>query len=94
MRWTGEQRRVVYGQLATINGGFEQVRAALGSLGKLPGFDRAELDVLDLLTAEARAACLSYLLNVVESAESDEAGILQKRRLRKPPQLKAGRGDS
>ena len=82
MRWTGEQRRVIYDQLATINGNFEQVRASLALLRRLPGFERAEIDAVALLTNEARAACLSYVLNVMETSETDEAARLQSRRLR------------
>ena len=83
MRWTGEQRRRIYEQLAAMNDNFEQARESLARFRKLPGFERNEIESLQLLTAEARAACLSYLLNVVETAESDEAGSLQARRLRK-----------
>jgi hypothetical protein len=80
MRWTAKQRRQVYEHLAAINSGFDQARTAVRAF---PGFghDRTEIDRLDELIAEARAATLSYLTNVIETVETDEAGRLQNRRL-------------
>ena len=83
MRWTGEERLRVYERLAGIEAGFEQAIGALHAFRKHSGFARSEIKHLDELTAEARAATLSYLINVIENAETDEAGRLQGRRLKR-----------
>ncbi len=85
MRLTAKQRRRVYEHLATINAGLDQARTALRALPRLDD-DRTEIDRLDELTAEARAIILSYLTNVVETIETDEAGRLQNRRLKRERQ--------
>jgi hypothetical protein len=77
MRWTGRQRRQVYEQLAGIEPGFEQAARALRVFGKFRGFERSEIERSSELTAEARAATLSYLTNIIEIVETEEAGRLQ-----------------
>ncbi len=63
--------------------GFEQAVRALGVLRKSAMFDPSEIDQFGDQTAEARAATLSYLLNAIESGETDEAAMLQGRRLKR-----------
>jgi hypothetical protein len=72
----------VYEQLAAIEAGFEQAARALRRFRK-SGFERSEVERLTELTSEARAATLSFLTNVVETAETEEAGRLQGRRLKR-----------
>jgi hypothetical protein len=47
------------------------------------GGEKSEIERFSNLAAEARAATLSYLTNVVETLETDEAARLQARKLRK-----------
>jgi hypothetical protein len=67
----------------SIETGFEQAIRAIGAMRKSPTFDQSEIERLGDLTAEARAATLSYLANVMEAAEADEAARLQGRRLKR-----------
>jgi hypothetical protein len=83
MRWTGRQRQHVYEQVMAIETGFEQAVRGLGSLRKSTGFEESEIERLSDLTAEARAATLSYLTNIIEAAETDAAARLQGRRLKR-----------
>jgi hypothetical protein len=83
MRWTGEQRRHVYEQVMAVQTGFEQALAGLTEFRKCRGFEKSEIDCFRNLAAEARAATLSYLTNVIEAAESDEAALWQSRRLKR-----------
>jgi hypothetical protein len=83
MRWTGEQRHHVYEQVMAIQGGFEQAAVGLRELRKCGGVEKSEIERFSNLAAEARAATLSYLTNVIEGAESDEAALLQSRRLKR-----------
>jgi hypothetical protein len=80
MRWTGEERSKIYEDLRTIDVSLEAAKLSLFEFREVAGFDRSEINLLALLIAEARAACLSYLVNVVESAESEEAAAIQNRR--------------
>jgi hypothetical protein len=73
----------VYEHLLAINVGFEQVRRALTALGRRRGFDDRVLARYGELSEEARAATTSYLLEIIESAETKEAGRLSGRRLRR-----------
>jgi len=83
MRWTGGQRRQVYEHLAEVEAGFEQVARTLRAFRKSGGFVRSEIERLSELAAEARAATLSYLTNIIETLETEEAGRLQARRLKR-----------
>jgi hypothetical protein len=73
----------VYEQLMAIETGFEQAARGLGALRKSAGFDESEIERLRDLIAETRAATLSYLTNVIETAETDEAARLQGRRVKR-----------
>jgi hypothetical protein len=64
----------VYQRLLDLNAGFDQVVRSLAALRKHDGFLAKELDHYAALAKEARAATMSYLLNAMESAETDEAG--------------------
>jgi hypothetical protein len=83
MRWTGGHRRQVYEQLAAVEAGFEQAARALRVFRKSGGFERSEIERLSEMTAESRAATLSYLTNIIETLETAEAGRLQGRRLKR-----------
>lgn len=83
MRWTEKQQRKVYEHLASLNTGFDAARNALAAFRDLRGFERSEIERLFEITAEARAIALSYLTNVIEGVETDEAARLQNRRLRR-----------
>jgi hypothetical protein len=82
MRWTWRQRRQVYEHLAMVEAGLDQAARSLRVFRK-SGFERSEIERLIEITVEARAATLSYLTNVIETAETEEAGRLQGRRLRR-----------
>jgi hypothetical protein len=83
MRWTGKQQRKVYEQLGLLNTGFDLARDALTAIRDLRDFERSEIHRLIELTAEARAATLSYVTGVIENVATDEAAHLQNRRLRR-----------
>ena len=83
MRWTGEQRQHAYELVMAVQTGFEQALAGLTELRKCRGLEKSEIERFSSLAAESRAAILSYLTNVIEAAESDEAALLQSRRLKR-----------
>jgi hypothetical protein len=83
MRWKGEQRQQVYEHVIAIQVGFEQAVQGLGELRKCDAFEMSEIKRLRDLAAEARAATLSYLINIVEALETDEAAQLQGHRLKR-----------
>jgi hypothetical protein len=64
----------VYKHLLDVNAGFDQVVRGLAALRKSDAFLAKELDRFSILTKEARAATNSYLIGVMEKAETDEAG--------------------
>ena len=64
----------VYQHLLGINAGYDQVVRALATVRKHDAFLAKELDNYSALAKEARAATTSYLLNIMESAETIEAG--------------------
>ena len=66
-----------------IETGLAQALQGLGALRKSAMFDQSEMERFTELTAEARAATLSYLLNVIESTETEEAARLQGRRIKR-----------
>jgi hypothetical protein len=72
----------VYEQVIAIETGFEQALRVLRGLRRSTGFEPSEVERLRVLTAEARAATLSYLTSVVETVETDDAARLQSRRLK------------
>jgi hypothetical protein len=55
----------------------------------MAGFDAEELRSYSALAAEARAATLSYLLEVLGESESKEAGRLFRSRRRREARLDA-----
>ena len=70
----------VYEQLFGMNAGFDQVQRALAALKENRWFDRDEMECCRALSAEAQAVINSYLANVIETAESEQAGQLFRRR--------------
>jgi mono/diheme cytochrome c family protein len=73
----------VYLHLWLINRAFERVLKSLDVLRGHPGFRRGEMDRFRNLSQEARAAMNSYLVNVVETAETDKAGRHFRKRIRR-----------
>jgi hypothetical protein len=64
----------VYKHLHDVNVGFNQIIHALAALRKDDAFLAKELDRFSALVKETRAATNSYLIGVIERAETDEAG--------------------
>jgi hypothetical protein len=64
----------VYQHLLNLNAGFDQVVRSLAALRKHDIFQAKELDHYAVLAKEARAATNSYLIGVIERAETEEAG--------------------
>jgi len=74
-------RLKTYEHLLSINTGFELIRNALGAMGRQSLFDRKEVARLEAWSEETRSSINSYLTGVIESAETDAAGRLYRRRL-------------
>ena len=72
----------VYQQLWELEEGFARVHRVLNKMRSIPGFHPPEIARYSALAAEARAATLSYLLEIVGEAESKEAGRLFRSRRR------------
>jgi len=70
-----------YEHLLSINTGFDLIRNALRALGRGTLFDRKELVRFESWSEETRSSINSYLTGVIESAETDAAGRLYRRRL-------------
>lgn len=68
--------RQLYQRLRELDEGFAQVNRALSSMGSFRGFHADELARCSALAEEARAATLSYLLEIVAESESRKAGRL------------------
>ncbi len=64
----------VYKHLLDVNAGFDQVVRSLAVLRKNDAFLAKEIDRYCALAKETRAATNSYLIGVVERAETREAG--------------------
>jgi hypothetical protein len=64
----------VYEHLLQINVAFDQVVRCLAALQKRRQFGVGELDRFRRQSKETRASVNSYLMAIIESAESDEAG--------------------
>jgi hypothetical protein len=64
----------VYKHLFDINAGFDQIIRGLAALRKGDAFLAQELDRYSELAKEVRAATNSYLIGVLERAETSEAG--------------------
>lgn len=64
----------VYQHLLEINAGFDQVVQGLAALRRDPHFQKRELDRYEALAKEARATTNSYIVGVLEHAETAEAG--------------------
>ena len=73
----------MYEQVMAIETGFAQSLQGLGALRKSEIFDQSDIERFTGQAAEARAATLYYVLNVIESAETEEAARLQGRRLKR-----------
>jgi len=57
-----------------MNAGFDQAIQSLAALRRHGGFHRSMLQRLAALSQETRAATNSYLANVIQTAETEEAG--------------------
>ena len=64
----------IYQRLLDVNTGFDQAIRAIGALSKYGAFKRDEIARFSALSKETRAAVNSYLLGVLEGAETAEAG--------------------
>ena len=64
----------VYETLLKINAGFDQAIQSIAALRKHGAFHRGALARFAALSKENRAAATSYILGVIEAAETDEAG--------------------
>ena len=70
----------VYEHLLAVSVGYDQVSRALAALGERPGFKRREIARFSAMAEEARAATTSYLTEVIEIAETEQAGRMYRRR--------------
>jgi hypothetical protein len=64
----------VYEHLLRLNAGFDQAIGSLTALRKHGAFKATALARLAALLKENRAAATSYIVNVIETAETHEAG--------------------
>jgi len=64
----------IYKHLLDVNDGFDQVVRGLAALRKNDAFLARELDRFSALAKETRAATNSYLIGILELAETREAG--------------------
>jgi hypothetical protein len=64
----------IYKHLLDLNAGFAQVVRGLDALRKSDAFPARELDRYAALAKETRAATNSYLIGILERAETLEAG--------------------
>jgi hypothetical protein len=71
----------IYEHLLAVNTGFEQVRRALSATAQNRRFERGEIARFHALAEETRAAITSYIASVIELAETEQAGLLYKRRI-------------
>jgi len=69
-----------------LNRGYEEVLTALAALGQHRAFPAAELERFAALSKENRASTNSFLLSIIESAETAEAGRRYHRRRRQEQQ--------
>ena len=76
-------KHTVYRELFRINHGFDAVLRGLDRLHNHAVFHPSELRRFRALAREARASTNSYLTAVLESAETDDAGRLFRKRLRR-----------
>ena len=70
-----------YLHLWLINRGFDRALKSLEVLREHPAFRRGEIDRLRNLAQEVQAAMNSYLVSIVEIAETDKAGRLFRKRV-------------
>jgi len=64
----------VYEHLLRLNGGFDQAIQSLAALRKHGAFQPGALARFAALSKETRSAVTSYIVGVIEAAETDEAG--------------------
>ena len=64
----------VYENLLRINAGYDQAIRSLAALRKHGAFHRGALARFAALSKETRAAATSYIVSVIEAAETNEAG--------------------
>ena len=70
----------VYRHLLRLNHGFDAIARSLPALQEYKVFDRGELQRMRNRAEELRSSMNSYLTAVLESAETDRAGALFRRR--------------
>jgi len=70
----------VYEHLLRMNAGFDQAIRSLTALRKHSGFHGAMLARFTALSKETRAEANSYLVSVIESSETKEAGSRFRKR--------------
>src|SRR2546427_737137 len=63
-----------YEHLLRLNAGFDQAIQSLAALRKHGAFQAGVLARFDALSKETRAAVTSYIVGVIQAAETDEAG--------------------
>ena len=71
----------IYQHLLSINAGYDQVIGSLAALRQYGAFQAGELARFSALSKETRAATNSYLVSVLETAETDDAGRRFRKRL-------------
>jgi len=71
----------VYEHVLAINAGFEQVRRGFRALRRSPGFERSAIERFREQAEEDRAAAMSYIAEVIQTEETDEAGRRFRKRL-------------
>jgi hypothetical protein len=73
----------VYQHLLCLNASFDRVLASLAALRKHAAFEGGELARFSAWSKEVKAATNSYLLGIMEAAETEEAGRRFHKRLAK-----------
>jgi hypothetical protein len=71
----------IYQHLLSIHAGYDQVIRSLAALRQYGAFQAGELARFSALSKETRAATNSYLVSVLETAETDDAGRRFRKRL-------------
>jgi len=72
-----------YEKLNQFNANIHQALLSLHALEECGAFSKKELGRFASHVLEVRAACCSYLLNVMETDETETAGVLFRRRVRR-----------
>ena len=64
----------VYEHVLSINAGFEQVQRGFRALRRSPAFEKSAIEGFGQQAEENRAAAMSYIAEVIQTEETDEAG--------------------